>query len=131
MAALIADLRSKLDAATAHTPSVTATRNAVQQLETATAALLQLQATAPAEALSVAVPYLQLVGLVVAGALMVHAADVAARALAAGAADAPFYTAKLVTVRFYVEQLLPAASGWAQVVQSGGASVATVDAALL
>jgi len=131
MAALIADLRSKLDAATAHTPGVTATRNAVQQLETATAALLQLQATAPAEALSVAVPYLQLVGLVVAGALMVHAADVAARALAAGAADAPFYTAKLVTVRFYVEQLLPAASGWAQVVQSGGASVASVDAALL
>jgi acyl-CoA dehydrogenase len=131
MAALLADLRSKLDAATAHTPGVAAARDAVQQLETATAALLQLQATAPAEALSVAVPYLQLVGLVVAGALMVHAADVAARALAAGAADAPFYTAKLVTVRFYAEQLLPAASGWAQVVQSGGASVASVDAALL
>ncbi len=131
MAALIADLRSKLDTATAHTPGVAAASDAVQHLETATAALLQLQATAPAEALSVAVPYLQLVGLVVAGALMVHAADVAARALDAGAADAPFYTAKLVTVRFYAEQLLPAASGWAQVVQSGGASVATVDAALL
>ena len=82
-------------------------------------------------ALSVAVPYLQLVGLVVAGALMVHAADVAARALAAGATDAPFYQAKLVTVRFFVQQVLPAASGWAQVVHGGGASVADADPALL
>jgi hypothetical protein len=130
MASLIADLRAKLAAATAQTPGVAAAGDALQQLEEATAALLQLQATAPEQALAVAVPYLQLVGLVVAGALMVHAADVAARALAAGAADAPFYQAKLVTVRFFAQQLLPAAAGWAQVVQSGGASVAEADAAL-
>ena len=130
MASRIDDLRAKLAAATAQTPGVAAAGDALQQLEEATAALLQLQATAPEQALAVAVPYLQLVGLVVAGALMVHAADVAARALAAGAADAPFYQAKLVTVRFFAQQLLPAAAGWAQVVQSGGASVAEADAAL-
>ena len=131
MAALIADLQARLDAAVPSTPGVAAAREALAQLQAATAAMLQLQATAPTQALAVAVPFLQLTGLVVAGALMVHSADVAARALAAGSGDATFYQAKLATVAFYAAQLLPAAAGWAAVVQSGGASVTAVDAALL
>jgi len=102
---------------------------ALTTLEDVTQDLLQLQARAPAEALAVAVPYLHLCGVTLAGALMAQAAGVAVQALARGSHEAPFYEAKLATAHVYAMQVLPMATGWASVVRGGGASVASVAAA--
>jgi hypothetical protein len=101
---------------------------ALTTLEDVTQSLLQLQASAPAEALAVAVPYLHLCGVTLAGALMAQAAGVAAQALKRGSHDAAFYEAKLATANVYAMQVLPMAAGWASVVRGGGASVASVAA---
>jgi butyryl-CoA dehydrogenase len=78
----------------------------------------------------VAVPYLKLCGVVIAGALMARAAARAEAALSAAAGDT-FYQAKLVTCRFYAEQVLPEALGLARVVQGGAGSVAEARSALI
>ncbi|MEP7312393.1 MAG: acyl-CoA dehydrogenase [Pseudomonadota bacterium] len=94
--------------------------------------LLQLHTQAPARALAVSVPYLELCGLIVSGALMAKSAAVAAMALPkAAGSDAVFYQAKLRTARFYADQVLPAAYGLARVVKSGAASVFETDASTL
>ena len=102
---------------------------ALTTLEDVTRGLLQLQTRAPAEALAVAVPYLHLCGVTLAGALMAQAAGVAVQALARGSHEAAFYEAKLATANVYAMQVLPMAAGWARVVRGGGASVAGVAAA--
>ena len=102
---------------------------ALTTLEDVTQGLLQLQTRAPAEALAVAVPYLHLCGVTLAGALMAQAAGVAVQALARGSHEAAFYEAKLATANVYAMQVLPMAAGWARVVRGGGASVAGVAAA--
>ena len=56
-------------------------------------------------------------------------APIAARKLSG--ADRDFYTAKMQTARFYLEQLLPNALALARVVKSGGASVSECDPALI
>ena len=102
---------------------------ALTTLEDVTRGLLQLQTRAPAEALAVAVPYLHLCGVTLAGALMAQAAGVAVQALKRGSHEAAFYEAKLATANVYAMQVLPMAAGWARVVRGGGASVAGVAAA--
>jgi hypothetical protein len=102
---------------------------ALTTLENVTQGLLQLQVRAPAEALAVAVPYLHLCGVTLAGALMAQAAGVAVQTLARGSHEAAFYEAKLATANVYAMQVLPMATGWASVVRGGGASVASVVAA--
>jgi hypothetical protein len=81
-----------------------------------------MHAESPPQALAVAVPYLKLCGLVISGCLMARAAVLAEAALGANADDA-FYQAKLVTCRFYAEQVLPEALGLARVVKGGAGSV--------
>ena len=71
------------------------------------------------------------VHLVIAGALMARSAGVAAQALQAGSDEASFYKAKLRTVRFYVDQVLPEAYGLARVVKTGAASVTDTDVSLI
>ena len=126
MAALIKDLLAELNAARALGVEAKAARNAATEalttLRDATESVLRMHAEKPALALAVAVPYLKLCGLVVAGCLMARAAAVAEAALAANAGD-DFYQAKLVTCRFYAEQVLPEALGLARVVKGGAGSV--------
>jgi alkylation response protein AidB-like acyl-CoA dehydrogenase len=126
MQALIQDLLAELNAARALGTEAKAARNAATEalttLRDATEKLLQLQAEQPAFALAVGVPYLKLCGLVIAGALMARAAVLAEAALAVHAGDA-FYRAKLVTCRFYAEQVLPEALGLARIVKGGSGSV--------
>jgi hypothetical protein len=86
---------------------------------------------APARAYAVAVPYLQLCGLVLGGALLARGAAIAAARLAAGGADQKFYRAKLQTARFYAEHLLPQSLGLLRIIKSGGASVAEADPDLI
>jgi hypothetical protein len=128
MAALIQDLLGELEAARTLLPATRTARNAAMEaligLRDVTAQLVRTQSEAPASALAVAVPYLKLCGITIAGALMARAAAVAEAALGAHPVDAPFYEAKLQTSRFYAEQVLPEAMGLARIVKGGAASVA-------
>jgi acyl-CoA dehydrogenase len=90
-------------------------------------ALLREHAQSPARALAVSVPFLELCGVLIGGALHARAAVLATRALARQSGDAEFYGAKLDTARFYAGQVLPLATGLAQVVQQGAASVMAAE----
>jgi len=134
MSALIRDLLTQLNAANATSAAARAARTAATEglaaLGDATADVLRMHADAPAQAQAVAVPYLELCGIIVAGALMALAASVADAALV-DRKDDPFYLAKLQSCRFYAEQVLPKALGLARIVKSGAASVVDIPAALI
>ncbi len=134
MSALIGDFLTELNAARALTPAAKSIRNAaiegLTQLRDATESVLQQHADRPERALSVSVPYLQLCGLVLGGALAARAAVLAEAALQKTPQDS-FYAAKLQTGQFFAEQLLPATLGLARIVKSGAGSVADADAALI
>jgi alkylation response protein AidB-like acyl-CoA dehydrogenase len=66
--------------------------------------------------------FLMLMGTVAGGWQLGRAAIVAADRLNADAADKEFYEAKIITARFYAEQVLPMARAYQQVVESGSAS---------
>jgi hypothetical protein len=73
---------------------------------------------------AVAVPYLELWGIVTGGWQLGRAALVAAKHLREGTGDARFLTAKLHTARFYADQMLPRAASLARSITE------TSDAAL-
>jgi 3-(methylthio)propanoyl-CoA dehydrogenase len=72
-----------------------------------------------------AVRYLQLTGLVLCGWQMARALLVA---LEQQPHDPAFFTAKVVTARFFAEALLPQAQAWAAAVQQAGGSVERMTA---
>jgi 3-(methylthio)propanoyl-CoA dehydrogenase len=135
MAALLRDLMRELNdlrASDAATRSIrNATIEALTVLRDATEALLYQFAEAPARAFAVAVPYLRLCGLVLGAALMARGAGIAARRLEQGGPTDAFYRAKLQSVRFYAEHLLPQSTSLLRTVKSGGASVVEADPALI
>ena len=74
------------------------------------------------------VPYLRLLGTVAGGWQMARAALAAHRKLEGEAGDVEFYKAKLVTARFYAEQIMPQASALLQVITRGsGATLELAD----
>jgi 3-(methylthio)propanoyl-CoA dehydrogenase len=73
-----------------------------------------------------AVPFLQLMGIVSGGWQMGRAALAAREKIGAGD-TAPFYPAKIKTARFYADHVLNAATGLAQEIMTGGASVLDLD----
>jgi hypothetical protein len=103
----------------------------VDALAEATTFVAGTYAADPRRASAGAVPFLQLFGLVAGGWQMARAAQVAARELAAGNAEAPFYQAKLATVRFYADHLLAAAPGLASTVVHGAEAVLAYDEELV
>jgi alkylation response protein AidB-like acyl-CoA dehydrogenase len=78
-------------------------------LETATNWLLENGLTDINNALAAATSFQRLFGVVTAGALLCRSALAAHGLLAGGAADDGFLAAKIVTARFFAEQLLPEA----------------------
>ncbi len=80
--------------------------------------LLEHGATDPNAALAGSAPYLRLLGTVVCGGLMADAALLAAEKIDAGV-DTEFYEAKLVSAKFFGEQLLPEAAGLVGAVCAG------------
>jgi alkylation response protein AidB-like acyl-CoA dehydrogenase len=86
-----------------------------------TAWLMEHGLADPRDALAGASPYLRMFSLVTAGWLMARQALAAHEALADGAAagDRPFLEAKVVTARFFAEQLLPAVHGLRGAVTAG------------
>ncbi|HXZ59197.1 MAG TPA: acyl-CoA dehydrogenase [Steroidobacteraceae bacterium] len=102
---------------------------AVGLLRRATEALGRALATRPELAQAVSVPYLKLCGYVTGGWLLARSAVLAAARV--DGAEREFYNAKIHTAAFYAAQVLPTAAALARVVESGGASVAETDAALI
>jgi alkylation response protein AidB-like acyl-CoA dehydrogenase len=124
MSELIAEIRL-LDGELGADERVKAIRSAlssgVDQLESATAWLLKEGPVDPNTAGSASVNMLMLAGLVVGGWQMARAA----LAIINGAAsdDPTFAEAKLVTVRFYAQHIMPEASGLAAAAMAGADSV--------
>ena len=83
-------------------------RQSSQALKDATEYALKLLANDPASAFAASVNYLMLAGYVCGGWQMARAALVAQDRLAQGD-NSGFYQAKLITARFYAEQILPKA----------------------
>ncbi|MGH8300967.1 MAG: acyl-CoA dehydrogenase [Steroidobacteraceae bacterium] len=125
MTALIADMRKELQALEVPGGAPRETRDAALQgvglLESATGSLVTNMTAAPERALAVAVPYLNLCGLVIGGWLLAKSAAIAAAGR--GAAGKDFYQSKIRTAHFYAKQVLPQAIGLAKVVEEGAASV--------
>jgi 3-(methylthio)propanoyl-CoA dehydrogenase len=74
-------------------------------------------------ALAGATPYLRMCGIVTGGWLLARSAQAAQRLLDEGEGDADFLRQKLVTARFYAEQLLPQAAGLVPAVTAGPADL--------
>ncbi|MCC7461112.1 MAG: acyl-CoA dehydrogenase, partial [Gammaproteobacteria bacterium] len=127
MSALLAEIEAEMravdgrDAALRHVAA--AVLEAAGLLRATTAQVLQQYRAAVPAALAVAVPYLKLTGVAVGGWLMARAAARAAARLAAGGGDSEFLRGRLQTARFYADQLLPQARGWAEICRGGAASV--------
>ncbi|HPE72981.1 MAG TPA: acyl-CoA dehydrogenase, partial [Candidatus Competibacter sp.] len=99
----------------------------VQALEQATQWALQTFNQDPNAAAAASGNYLMLTGYVCGGWQMARAALAAKAKLDAGE-DPAFYGAKLATVRFYAEQILPQAEALLTIVRSGGSSALALPA---
>jgi len=104
-------------------------RAAVAALARATHSLGKALATRPELAQAVSVPYLRLCGYVTGGWLLAKSAALAEDKMEG--AEREFYAAKIHTAAFYAAQVLPTAEALARVVESGAASVAETEAALI
>jgi len=93
--------------------------NAHAALRQASDWLLANMAADPNNSLAGASPYLRMCGIVTGGWLLARSAAAAQRALAEGRGDAAFLAQKVVTAKFYAEQLLPQAAGLAPAVTAG------------
>ncbi|MBM3540609.1 MAG: acyl-CoA dehydrogenase [Alphaproteobacteria bacterium] len=91
---------------------------AVEAYESATAALLATGARTPEAAAAVAVPYLELVGVLAGGWVMARAA-----AAEEVAASPGFRAAKRTTARFYADAILPRTEALETVVRTAGPSI--------
>ena len=126
--ALIAAMREFLDSlAGADGEDLSAIRDAlakgVDALEGATDWIVATHARDAEAVAAGAVPYLRLMGVVTGGWLMAQAALAAERRLADGTDDAPFLTDKIVTARFYADQILIQAQALGPTVTRGWSAV--------
>jgi alkylation response protein AidB-like acyl-CoA dehydrogenase len=89
--------------------------------------------SSPNDILAGATPYLRLFSMVTAGWLMARSALAATDLLAKGAtgAEAEFLEAKIVTARFFCEQLLPSAVGLVNAVRAGADTLFALSPAAL
>lgn len=94
----------------------------IKALADASDFLLGTMAQNPSGAMANSVNYLMLVGYVCGGWQMARAALAAQKKLAAGE-DPNFYEAKIITSRFYAEQILPKAIALMHAVKGGGSAV--------
>ena len=136
MLALLAAAETELkelkgDADTAGLAAVlSAAREGLSELRSATESLLDSLRSAPAAAYAEGVPYLRLCGIALGGWLMARAARIAALQMQNGDTH-PQRRSKLQSASHYAAQTLPQALALARTVRSAGASVAAADAELL
>jgi len=72
---------------------------------------------------AVSVNFLMLLGTVAGGWQLARAASVAVEQLDAGAEDQSFYQAKIVTARYFAEQILPLAGAYRTAIEAGADSI--------
>jgi acyl-CoA dehydrogenase len=125
MRALLAEFDQDVAAAAPELQAPLAT--AVDSLRRATDWILTQGAQDPATAQANSHHYLMLTGYVFGGTQMARAAKVAQAAIDSGSSE-PFYRNKLVTARFYMEQLLPRALAHSESVLAGAESVLALPA---
>jgi hypothetical protein len=92
-------------------------------LRQATDWLLANTAADPNNALAGATPYLRMCGIVTGGWLLARGARAAQQQLDEGRGDAAFLRQKVVTARFYADQILPQAAGLVAAVTAGPADL--------
>jgi alkylation response protein AidB-like acyl-CoA dehydrogenase len=97
--------------------------DAIDMLDSATDWILESQKGDPRDAAAGAVPFMRLWGTVAGGWMLARGALAAKADLAAGGGDEAFLRAKIVTARFYGEQILPRASSLKAAATAGGATV--------
>jgi acyl-CoA dehydrogenase len=79
--------------------------------------------TDPRAAFAGAVPFLKLMGIVAGGWQMARAALIAEKRVAEGKGDVEFYKAKIITARFYSDQVLVQAGSLRDTVVNGASAV--------
>ncbi len=89
------------------------------ELKTATMWLMQNGMVSPNNAGAGAHHYMHIMGIVALGLMWLRMAEVSAKALVAGAADAPFYEAKIVTARYFAERFIPDAGALRRKIEAG------------
>jgi hypothetical protein len=92
---------------------------ALDAVDRASEWMLAALATRPNAAAAGATPFLKAWGLTVGGWLLARGALAASRLLAAGASDRAFLERRIVTARFFVEQMLPGAAAQASIAVQG------------
>ena len=102
--------------------------SALAALDEATNWILSEGMTDPVQALSAATPYQRLFSTVAAGWLMGVQALAAQKVIAGGGPDADVAEVKLVTGRFFAENLLPQVHGLVAPVKAGKADLFALDA---
>ncbi len=96
---------------------------AIGAARTATEHLAGYAGTDPNALLSASTPYLRLLGTVVCAGLLARAALAAGADAGGGADEAAFRHAKLVSARFFGEQILPTATGLLGAITAGSADL--------
>jgi alkylation response protein AidB-like acyl-CoA dehydrogenase len=92
---------------------------AVSALRSATEWLMENGLANPVDALAGATPYLRLTSLVAGGWLLARSACIANRMAQAGQGDAEFLEQKIVSARFFCDQILPQVHGLLPAVTAG------------
>jgi acyl-CoA dehydrogenase len=107
-------------------PDLDSVRKAVargrKRLEEATNWLLGKAQDEPAVVYLAAFDYLMLAGTVIGGWQMGRAAEISHRKLDGKQGNADFYMAKLITARFYAEEIMPRSAGYFEAATSGGSA---------
>ncbi|MEI6984773.1 MAG: acyl-CoA dehydrogenase [Rhodospirillaceae bacterium] len=96
-------------------------------LEQATRWLLETIKPDPVAAATGAVHYLRMFGLVAGGAMLARAAAAAVEDMSQPGADANFLKGKILTARFYADQILPQSAGLLTPITQGYGTVMALD----
>ncbi len=128
---LIGDIQATVDGLDAADERLTAIRDALQtgvgELTAAAQWLAEHFADDADTPGAVAFNFLMLMGTVCGGWQMARAAAVAAGQIDAGAGDRSFCAAKIVTARFFAEQVLPLAGAYRAAIVTGAGTTMALD----
>jgi alkylation response protein AidB-like acyl-CoA dehydrogenase len=105
------------------------TEKALGELQAASQWLMQNAMTNPNNAGAGSYAYMDLLGIVTLGLMWLKMARASSAALAAGAEDAAFHEAKLLTARFYAERIMPDAGALRRKLESGAESMMAMPVA--
>ena len=93
------------------------------ELQAATMWLMQNAMTNPNNAGAASYSYMHLMGIVSLGLMWLRMARASEQALVAGAEDAAFHEAKLITARFFAERIMPEAGALRRKIEAGADSM--------